>query len=179
MCFLAVMLLLTGCISIPTGDGGKIKLGKGGVEIEGEDGEKSTIDIDSDDGGVSVTTGQDGDGTAVTINMGSHAEIPDEFPQDISLPAKEFLVMTSISPKDRDDEYGRNSITLSYQIEGEFIGSLEMYDKYLVDNGYEVEKMEIGPMMHTMIGTKGETSLSISIISDEASYLLQIIYLYD
>ncbi|QUW22846.1 hypothetical protein JSQ81_04495 [Sporosarcina sp. Marseille-Q4063] len=180
MYLLVITLLLTGCISIPTGDGGKMKLSKDGVEIEGKDGEKSSIDLDTDEGGLSITTGDEGEESGVTVNMGSHAEVPDEFPQDISLPTNEFLVMSGTSPKDKDDGYSRNSITLSYQIEDDdFVESVEMYDKYLVENGFEVERIEIGPTMHTLMGTKGENSLTISVIADEESYLLQFMYFYE
>ena len=181
LCFLALTLLLAGCISIPTGDGGKIKLSKDGMEIENQDGEKSTVNVDNDDGGFSLTTEGDGNGTEVTVNMGTHAKVPDDFPQDIILPSEEFLVMSGFSPKDQDDEHSINSITLNYQVKGDFTENKETYDAYLVDNGYEVERLMLGDAMHNMMGTKGNHSLSISFFVDEGeqSYMLQFIYFYE
>ncbi|WP_342511035.1 hypothetical protein MKY34_12495 [Sporosarcina sp. FSL K6-1522] len=44
--FFIIAMLMTGCIAIPTGDGGKIKLSKDGGKVEDKEGEKSTITMD-------------------------------------------------------------------------------------------------------------------------------------
>lgn len=168
-----VLVLMTGCFSIPTGDGGKIKLGKGGVEIEGEDGERATIDVDGEEGGYSITTEKKVDGKDTNINFGSHAEVPADFPKDIPRPSDDYL-MAAVVIEENDGK----GISLSYQMEGDFEEYKEQYDNYLMENGYEVERLELAQAMITLMGTKGETVLTIGIMADDdESYLLQIMYI--
>ena len=77
---LAIALFMAGCISIPTGDGGKLKLSKDGVEFEDKEGETSTISVDTDKGGYTYEV----DGQVAKV--GSDATIPEGFPKDILLP---------------------------------------------------------------------------------------------
>ena len=163
---LAVGLLLSGCISIPTGDGGKIKLSKDGVEIEGEDGKKAKIEVDTKEGGATITTD---DGS--TVQMGSHAEMPKDFPAFILVPAEEKLVnVTDISNEEKV------SFMLVYHLEDSMKDNVQKYKDYLAENGYEVDVVELGDRIVSLQAGKGETSLGYQFSGEDGKYSFSVLY---
>lgn len=132
------LLLVAGCVSIPTGDGGKLKISKSGLEIEDKDGEKSEMTFDTDEGGYTIET----DGNVA--KAGSNAEIPKDFPNDILLPKEATLILSN--------EIDDNSYMLSYQVEGQMTDEHTIYADYLNDNGYEVHEIN---MEDTIISYQG------------------------
>lgn len=163
---IAVGLVLSGCISIPTGDGGKIKLSKDGVEIEGEDGKKAKIEVDTKEGGSTITTD---DGS--TIQMGSHAEMPKDFPSDLLVPAKEKLVNVT---ETTDGE--KMGYMLIYQLDDVMKDNIQKYKNYLVENSYEINEVELGDTMVSLQGNKEETFLAYQFMGEDGEYSLSVLY---
>lgn len=162
---LAVGLVLSGCISIPTGDGGKIKLSKDGVEIEGEDGKKAKIEVDAEEGGSTITMD---DGS--TVQMGSHAEVPEDFPSEILVPAKEKLInVTELT----DDE--KRGYMLIYQLDDSMKDNVIKYKDDLEENAYEVNEIEIGETV-SLQGSKGESFLMYQFMGEDGDYSLSVHY---
>lgn len=168
----AILLLLSGCVSIPTGSGEKISVSKDGVEIEGKDGEKAKIDMDTKDGGYTITSG-DGD----VSQVGSHAEIPERFPKDILLPDSQKLMLASESLRSQDQNY--NSFMLSYTMDDDMEESVEMYHNYLTENGFEVEEFEFTPEMRSLNAEKDGNKLTYQFMkgSNKSTYTFSVLYL--
>lgn len=163
---LGIGLLLSGCISIPTGDGGKIKLSKDGVEIEGEDGKKAKIEVDTKEGGSTITTD---DGS--TVQMGSHAEMPKEFPSEILVPAEDKLInVTDIS----DEE--KVAFMLIYQLDGSMKDNVQKYKDYLTENDYEINELELGDRIVSLQGSKDGDSLAYQFSGEDGEYSLSVLY---
>lgn len=165
---LALVFLLTGCISIPTGDGGKVKLSKDGLEFEDRDGEKTSVSVDTDEGGYSMDFG---DGTST--KLGTNAEIPDAFPKDILLPKNGDLILSSEMNDDEDTTY-----SISYTVEGDLTKDAEAYKTYLTDNGYEIQEYILGGEVIAYQGTKTTNYLHYQLMgdSDSAEYSIIITY---
>ena len=164
---LAVGILLSGCISLPTSDGGKINISKDGLEIEGEDGEKASIDVDTEDGGYTVTS--DGGGLA---QVGSHAEIPENFPKDILIPSDQKPIMAVDTSED-----GKISIMLAFEMDDNMDEGTKKYEKYLVDNGYDLEEIELGEAMKSFSGNKEGSYLTYQFMLDDGdNYTMQVMY---
>jgi len=163
---LAVLFLLTGCVSIPTGSGEKIKVSKSGVEIEGEDGDKANISIDTDNGGQTITFD---DGT--TSKIGTDAEVPEDFPKDVLIPEDGNLIsVTNLSAE------GKYSVSLIYEVKDEIIPLAEHYRTYLNDNGYEINEVELGETI-SLQGRKGDTSLMYQFMGKKDDHFtLMIMY---
>lgn len=162
----AVLILLTGCISIPTGDGEKIKVSKDGIEVEGKDGEKANIEVDTEDGGYTFKTD---DGSLSQI--GSHAEIPEKFPDFILTPPKENIMMAVDSA-----EGEKVSIMLGFEMNDDMEAATKKYEQYLIDNGYEVDRVELGDNMKSLQGNKEDHFLSYQFLNKDESYTLQVMY---
>src|SRR5690625_4461605 len=79
---LAIVLLLTGCINIPIGDGNKMKISKDGITFTDEEGGQHSITIDEEEGQVSMK-GFGMDGEDEEISVGQNLDIPNSFPTDI------------------------------------------------------------------------------------------------
>lgn len=99
-----LLFLLTGCISIPIGDGNKIKISKDGLTFtDGEsgehtisfDGDSQEIVIDDGEGGGGVIsidedndqimmTGSNEDGEFINA-FGENLDLPEDFPKDIPM----------------------------------------------------------------------------------------------
>lgn len=91
---LSLLLTLAGCggISIPTEDGGKMKIGKDGFTIENADGSKGSFTADEDGG--FVLESEDGG----ELKIGSDLELPDGYPEDIlPLHKNDSILSTSVS----------------------------------------------------------------------------------
>jgi len=161
-------ILLTGCISIPTGDGGKIKVSKDGLEMEGEDGEKANVEVDTEDGGYTVTS--DGGKSA---QVGSHAEIPENFPKDVLIPSDKKPIMAVDSSEEE-----KITIMLGFEMDDNMEDSTKKYEKYLKDNGYEVQVIEMADTVKAYQGNKEGSFLSYQFMKDEEdnSYSLQVMY---
>lgn len=162
--YLTILLLLSGCVSIPTGDGGKIKVSKDGLEMEDKDGGKSEITFDTDDGGYTLETE---DGIAKT---GSQAEIPANFPKEILLPENATLILSN--------ETEDNSFMLSYSVEGQMIEDHLIFADYLNENNYEVQEINMGDKIISHQGRKeNDHYLNYQMMGQEDNqYQLSIIY---
>ena len=168
MGLLTITFLLTGCISIPTGDGGKIKLSKDGVEIKDKDGEKSSISVDAEEGGYSM---EFEDGTSTSA--GSHATIPDAFPKDILLPKDGQLLQSG------ESEYeGRPAYMLTYQVQGDMTKDAELYHAYLTDNNYEINEVLLADAMIVYQGRKTPHYLGYQLMGDagDPDYMISVSY---
>lgn len=164
--FFGVLTLLSGCISIPTGDGGKIKVSKDGLEVEGEDGEKTSVDVDTEEGGYTIKSDE-----GQLTQIGSHAEIPENFPGFILIPPKENIIMAVDTSED-----GKTSIMLAFEMNGNMDEGTKKYEQYLLDNGYEVETVELGDSMKSYQGNKEDHYLSYQFMDADDHYTLQVMY---
>ena len=91
---LVILVTLVGCggISIPTEDGGNMRISKDGLTVEGADGSKGKITTD-DEGGM-VFESDDGS----ELKFGEDLALPDEYPEDIlPLYKKDSILATSSS----------------------------------------------------------------------------------
>jgi hypothetical protein len=89
-----LMITLAGCggISIPTEDGGKMKIGKDGLSFEGTDGSKGKITTDKD--GSVVFETDDGN----ELRMGEDLDLPDGYPKDVlPLYKEDSILSTAVS----------------------------------------------------------------------------------
>lgn len=167
--FIAMVFLLTGCITIPTGDGEKIKISKDGLEFQGEDGSSSKIEVDHEKGGHTITTD---DGS--TSKIGSHAEVPAEFPKEIVKPDDKYLMMATDLSEGDDGKY---AVMLVYEMTDDKDAHIESFRTYLKNSGYEVNELELGPDIHSIQGQKEESYLTYQFMSaDEEGYMLQVMY---
>lgn len=91
---LAIVLLLTGCINIPIGDGNKMKISKDGITFTDEEGGQHSITIDEEEGQVSMK-GFGMDGEDEEISVGQNLDIPNSFPTDIPIPDNANIVQAS------------------------------------------------------------------------------------
>lgn len=172
LALLSLPLLLVGCISIPVGDGEKIKISKDGLEMENKDGEKSSISIDEKEGSATIELD---DGSKV--DFGSNTSLPKMLPKDILLPENATILQSVETTTD-----GRLSSMASFEVEGNALEDVEMYYTYLIDNGYEVEKLELNNTMFVYQGSKESESLSYQLIANdegEPTYTLSIMYTKD
>lgn len=164
---LTIPFLLAGCISIPTGDGEKIKLSKDGLEFEDKEGEKSTISVNSDEGGYSLET----DG--ITSNVGANATIPNDFPKEILLPKDGQLLISN-----ETDYEGRPAYVLSYKVQGDMTKDAEDYHDYLTDNGYEINEISLGEAILAYQGRKTTHYLHYQLMGDagDPDYMMNVSY---
>lgn len=130
---LFTMILLNGCISIPTGDGESIGLSKDGVTIKTKDGEETTITGDVDDGSISIQ-GTDADGNKTSFNSTTSEEIPDDFPDSIPIPKEAVIKMGQAS-----EMGGSHQLTVIYEVENDDIAKYDdLYREYANEGGYEI-----------------------------------------
>lgn len=165
--FLCLMIIIvSGCISIPTEDGGTVKISKDGLKIntaDGEevlvsldkdndsltikgtdaDGEEGVLNIDMNEGGMSWT-GIDGEGLEFEMNAGFTNEIPDGFPKDIPIPEDAIIFMALTSETIEGTAY-----TVQYFAEGKVIDYYDLYRKYVDGLNYdEIDDLHEGKADH-------------------------------
>lgn len=122
-------VFLVGCVSIPIGDGNKVKVTKEGIVLTASDGSEHTISFDTESGSLYI----DGFGLEDGFGLGETYEIPEGFPADIPIPedAKVF---------DADDKQG--IITLAYMTKQSPQMINDLYTKYF-NSDKMIEKPEI------------------------------------
>lgn len=149
-----ICVLLTSCISIPTGDGGSLKLSKDGIQVK--DGDGTEIKIDSKDGTLNLrgtdadgketviqfdteegkmTIESDGEQAEATFNFAGFGdvEIPEEFPADI--PIADGAIMSSSSKMEDGTEA---VLYVSYAVEGgSYADIAAMYEQYMDKQNYQ------------------------------------------
>lgn len=159
-------LVLAGCISIPVGDGGKMKLSSSGVEIENEEGEKASITVDTDEGGFTINTGD------TVAKVGAGATIPDGFPKEVKLPKNAELLLSNETEND-----GKKTYMLSYNVEGDAKEEGEAFLQYLQSQGYEIDTIQLG---NDLVAYQGRTTTHYlhyqMMASEEQSYRLTVMY---
>lgn len=167
--FALMIFLLTGCVTIPTGDGDKIKISKDSIEFQGEDGSTSKIEVDQQEGGHTITTD---DGS--TSKIGAHAEVPEDFPKEILKPEDQYLMLVTDLASSENREY---AVMLAYELSDDKEANIDKYRKHLEDNGYEVNEIQLGPEIHSLQGQKEESYLMYQFMkSKDDSYTLQVMY---
>lgn len=159
-------LVLAGCISVPMGDGGKMKLSKSGVEIENEEGEKASITLENEEGGYTIHTGD----TVAKVGVG--ATIPDDFPKEIKLPQNAELILSN-----ETENEGKKTYMLSYNVEGDAKTEGEAFLQYLQSQGYEIETIQLGNDLVAYQGRATTHYLHYQMMaSEEQSYQLTVMY---
>ncbi|MHA6259728.1 hypothetical protein ACXYMX_07390 [Sporosarcina sp. CAU 1771] len=161
-----ISFVLSGCITIPTGDGGKIKVSKDGVEIEGEDGKKGKIDLDTKDGGSTITTD---DGTK--IQMGSDVEISTKVSSEILLPDADKAISFLESSDEEKDQY-----SITYKLEDSMKDNVQIFKDYLAENNYEVEVVEPFDTAVSLQARKDNVFLMYQFMGEDGEYSLAVIY---
>jgi len=157
--FLALVIFLTGCVSIPIGDGNKVKVSKEGIILTSNDGSEHTISFDTESGSLYI----DGFGLEDGFGLGETYEIPKGFPADIPIPedAKVF---------DADEKAG--IITLAYEtnknpqmindLYAKYFNSDIMIEKPIISD----EKTEHGPSKRFQ-GIRDDGLLDLSFIQSQ------------
>lgn len=79
---LLLTLLLTSCLSIPIGDGNKIKLGKGGATFVDEEGDEYKVDVGDDE--ISIRDGKSGESITQITEDGIKFQSEDGEDQEIT-----------------------------------------------------------------------------------------------
>lgn len=131
--FMFTMILLAGCISIPTGDGDSIKLTKDGVSIKSKDGEEMTVKGNEDGGSISIE-GIDGEGDEINFKSTSSEEIPDDFPDSIPIPEDAVITLGQETQMD-----GMHAFTVFYEVQDDDVEKYgDMYREYVTNSGYEI-----------------------------------------
>lgn len=156
-----LFMILTGCISIPTGDGGSIKLSNEGLQIQSSDGEQ-TLAIENKETGFQITQ-KDEQGQEITAKVSY--ELPEKFPINIPVPDNATEVTSLESEYDGTKMYGLSfevpnaSVYDYYQIYIDFLNQ-ENFEN-IIDNTYgnadETTNFAI------LSGSKGEETLNIKL----------------
>lgn len=157
MLFLTIILgMLTSCISIPIGDGKKVKLSRKGVTISSKDGEDISAKVDEKDGSFSIK-GKDEGGKDIDINLGLNKKLPEELPKDFPIPkgaVVEYVNRSSIG----DEKMIATIFNLS-----DLKDDLEAYhDKvldYFNNNGHEITSDQIAYGQGSIIATDEENNI--------------------
>ncbi|WP_438311749.1 hypothetical protein [Sporosarcina sp. FA9] len=163
---IGIGLLLSGCITIPSGDGGKIKISKQGIEFEDKDGEKANLEMDTDEGGFTVNS-EDGS----KVKVGSHAELPENFPSDILTPSEGTLLQSGES-LDEDT----TSFMVNYSMTGDRNKTIDKFKNFLLDNDYEYSEMILGEEFQSIQGEKEGSLLIYGFMGNDEEYILSISY---
>lgn len=165
---LTITSFLSSCVSIPTGDGGKLKISKGGIEVEDKEGEKLAFSLDKDKESYNLDFG-DGNSTQIGTNI----EIPEDFPKDIFLPSNGQLIQST-----KTEEGGLPTYVLTFLVEGNHTENRKLYDDFLKDNGYEVQEQSIGDMSIALHGKKLTRYLHYQLLGsdEEATYTVSVSY---
>lgn len=125
-----VMLILAGCVTIPTGDGGSISLKKDGLTIQSGDDQQGSIDISVKGDGEMTLSGTDESGQEFKQKVSKKQALPDGFPQDLPIPADVELTVI-------DSETGKGiQFIVSYTVEGQVIDFYKQYRAYVEQAGY-------------------------------------------
>ena len=127
---IATMLVLSGCFSIPLGDGKSMKIGKDGLTFKDEDGAETSITVDKEGQGIKVQSDEED----IDMSVGYGAEIPESFPEDIPL-AQDAVIFQSVSSNSGDWIFYRTNTDFdelkdAYQnyYESKFQGDFETSD---------------------------------------------------
>ncbi len=148
-----IILFLVGCVSIPIGDGNKIKVGKDGIEFSDKEGNVHTIAFDTENGKLYI----DGFGLEEILGLGGTVEIPERFPPDIPIPEDARVYKAN-------DTNG--IITLAYETDQSVDRIDKMYTKYYQSNVF-IEKPVVSEeddengKMKTFLGLRKDGTLDV------------------
>src|SRR5690625_3715938 len=155
---LAIVLLLTGCINIPIGDGNKMKISKDGITFTDEEGGQHSITIDEEEGQVSMK-GFGTDGEDQVISVGQNLSIPDSFPADIPMPDDAHIFHASSL---------QSVTTISFETAIDIGKIVDLYETYL-NSGILVAELNVmefqgeGSLNKVFSGERKDGQLSIVI----------------
>lgn len=166
--FVLVAVVLVGCIKIPTGDGGSIKLSKDGVTIANEEGNTTDIQYDDKEGQLKITDGEDGE--AFNVTVGTNSELPDGFPTEIPI-ADDATIIQSANMSEGNELY----FMITYASKNPIESIKDLYRHYINGSDYVQvdplhdtnELFEEVDMYHGMI--EDEKYFMVSIFEDEDS----------
>lgn len=169
------IFVLSGCISIPIGDGDSLKLSKDGMTIKSKDGEETSFSADEQDGSFSVQ-GTDADGKETDIQIETSGEIPEDFPTDIPIPKEAEITTTNDSTIDGSRmmhvsyvvESGEADVTKYGDLYRDYIEKMD-YEKQ-VDSDYNGESIQLGAMIDD------RTSLQVMVNKDDTDVIVILSY---
>jgi hypothetical protein len=124
--------------------------------IENETG--SDVELDTEDGGVSVETDEG------EMNIGSKANIPDNFPSDIPLIDYSEILNSAVYT---DDEDGTTTYQVMITSEENFEDTLEFYDDGMTDQGWDREASVNSEGTSMLSNTKGENTCTVWVIEED------------
>ena len=167
--FLGIILgMLTSCLSIPIGDGKKVKISGKGVSVTSKDGADANIKIDDKDGSFSIK-GTDEDGQEIDINVGIEKEMPKEIPKDFPIPKGAAVAMVN-----RTTLEGVQLITTAFDLSNAKEDMLKYHDLLVDyfngDDNFELVSEQIGFGVGSVIAVNDEFFFMVSFsLSDEES----------
>lgn len=126
----AIAILLTACISIPLGDGNKMKLSKDGITFTDADGDETNISLDTEEGSFNISGGKDGE--EIDFTLGVDLDVPDDFPKEIPI-----VEDAKIGNSTKVSEGEGRSIT--YSTNESFEQVQQLYKNYVMANYEEHE----------------------------------------
>lgn len=141
-----------GGFSIPTEDGGKMKITKNGIQVEGSDGSKATISNDNSQFVMESSQGE--------VKVGENLDLPEGYPKDLVPIFKEDSILSST--KADSGEYA-----IIYRSKASVKDCLEYYKDFAKDAENKMESQdEDGGMIIATIKDR-EIAIIISNDSDD------------
>lgn len=173
---LLLISLLVSCVSIPVGNGEKIKISKKGVSHEDKEGKKTDIKLDKKQGDLTLSS-TDSEGKNVDFQIKADNKLPEEMPKDIPIPKEAEILGTSKMVIDKS-----LIIQVNFQIgkTKDLDKYKKIYEDYLEKAGYEskMELMQDGfvQLSSGKEGEDGEEVLHITLTLDEENIIGSISY---
>lgn len=172
-----LMIVLTGCIKIPLGDDGSLKLSKDGITVTDKDGKDTTIKADTDDGSFSMSSNE---GEEFNMAFGDDLDVPEDFPVD-DLPIPKDAKIVSSQKTTTEDGSGEVVI---YVYEGIFNELAKFYESHFEKSGYEAietgsidsEEDELQSGMWSIKASKNDTNFAVTLIGDSEEVNVTLFY---
>ena len=161
----SILVLLSGCISIPLGDGGTLEVSKDGISVdEGKEPSNATedevideveaveVDIEESEENAEVEEKEDTTKRTNANSSNSCEELIEDSRGNerhikklsdltpTNYPEKECMIMLSVN-EEYIDSYDANYISADYYIEGYWADIVDEFSDYLVDNGFKSPKV--------------------------------------
>lgn len=163
-----MLIVATACISIPTGDGGSIKLSKDGATLKTADGEEHSVKVDVNDQSLTYS-GVDQDGKSIETSVGLSDELPSVFPANTPIP--DGAVLTVVE----GDYDGRKQYIVRYETQGSVAETYYKYRTFFEQAGYadiidpSEGQVDEDAYMEHLSGTGDNHKLMVSIMTASAS----------
>lgn len=176
-----IVIFAAACISIPTGDGGTIKLSKDGATVKTADGDELSLNVDTEAEAYTYS-GVDADGNTFQSTIGVSETLPAQFPKDIPIPDD---VQLTVIENTLD---GQHHYSVSFEAQGSVAEHYQTYRTYIDQSNYEdvfdskgVEAYE-DSFFEYISATSGKYSLAVSIMNtgtgefDDDGVMISITY---